>query len=258
MSQTPQTANKPDALRDIYRDAVASDRGPSAQSTEAILARARQQAAVLRQQALQAQQVLQKPEISSQPAANDRHWLRHALGSLAAVGLVGWLMLQHSAWWDGSDAGIGAGPAAEAPAMAHTGSDEPPVAADAVPADAAAEVSAEAAAPVQPPVAAAPRASHQDRPAAISKQRESAEAPLANRPAIPPSTEGAAAAKLQKQEELPLCPLPSEASAAGTAEAETAVKSQAQTVPNCRPRKPAPAHKQPAPDAAQEIAPADH
>jgi hypothetical protein len=41
------------------------------------------------------------------PAANDRFWLRHALGGLAAVGLVGWLMLQHAAWWSGPDAGSG-------------------------------------------------------------------------------------------------------------------------------------------------------
>jgi hypothetical protein len=60
--------------------------------------RARQRAAAVGQQ---------PTERMDKPAANDRFWLRHALGGLAAVGLVGWLMLQHAAWWSGPDAGSG-------------------------------------------------------------------------------------------------------------------------------------------------------
>ena len=110
MSITPESeqGSKPDVLRELYQQAVADDRGPSAQSSAAILARAKQRAAAASQESA-------KPQ--SQPAANDRFWLRHALGGLAAVGLVGWLMLQHAAWWDGSDKGIGVEPDAS-PAVA--------------------------------------------------------------------------------------------------------------------------------------------
>lgn len=141
MSITPESeqGSKPDVLRELYQQAVADDRGPSAQSSAAILARAKQRAA-------DASQESAKPQ--SQPAANDRFWLRHALGGLAAVGLVGWLMLQHAAWWDGSDKGIGvepdtrpaavAEPAAPAPAPAPALSAEPnPAAADSGPSVAA-------------------------------------------------------------------------------------------------------------------------
>ena len=110
MSTTPEPkpGSMPDVLRELYQQAVADDRGPSAQSSDAILARAKQRAAAASQESA-------KPQ--SQPAANDRFWLRHALGGLAAVGLVGWLMLQHAAWWDGSDKGIGVEPDAS-PAVA--------------------------------------------------------------------------------------------------------------------------------------------
>ena len=110
MSITPESeqGSKPDVLRELYQQAVADDRGPSAQSSAAILARAKQRAAA-------ASQDRAKPQ--RQPAANDRFWLRHALGGLAAIGLVGWLMLQHAAWWDGSDKGIGVEPDAS-PAVA--------------------------------------------------------------------------------------------------------------------------------------------
>lgn len=110
MSISPESeqGSKPDGLRELYQQAVADDRGPSTQSSAAILERAKQRAA-------DASQESAKPQ--SQPAANDRFWLRHALGGLAAVGLVGWLMLQHAAWWDGSDKGIGVEPDAR-PAVA--------------------------------------------------------------------------------------------------------------------------------------------
>ena len=104
----PEPGSKPDVLRELYQQAVADDRGPSAQNSDAILARAKQRAAA-------ASQDRAKPQ--RQPAANDRFWLRHALGGLAAIGLVGWLMLQHAAWWDGSDKGIGVEPDAS-PAVA--------------------------------------------------------------------------------------------------------------------------------------------
>ena len=110
MSTTPEPkpGSMPDVLRELYQQAVADDRGPSAQNSDAILARAKQRAAA-------ASQDRAKPQ--RQPAANDRFWLRHALGGLAAIGLVGWLMLQHAAWWDGSDKGIGVEPDAS-PAVA--------------------------------------------------------------------------------------------------------------------------------------------
>lgn len=145
MSITPESeqGSKPDVLRELYQQAVADDRGPSAQSSAAILARAKQRAA-------DASQESAKPQ--SQPAANDRFWLRHALGGLAAVGLVGWLMLQHAAWWDGSDKGIGVEPDARPAAVAESAapasalSPEPsPAAADAATADAAQSVAAEVA-----------------------------------------------------------------------------------------------------------------
>ena len=136
-------AARPDALRGIYRDAVAQDRGPSAGSSAAILAHARQQAKVLGQKARESE----RSRVSTQPAANDRHWLRHALGGLAAVGLVGWLMLQHMAWWGGAEQG--AEPAGDA-ALHHSSA---PAAApssaeiSAEPADAMADSSAAAVAP---------------------------------------------------------------------------------------------------------------
>ena len=103
-----QGGDKPDALREAYLNAVADDRGPSAQSSAAILAHARQRAESMANPAPEKAAQFVKP--STRPAANDRFWLRHALGGLAAVGLVGWLMLQHAAWWDGTDKGVGADP----------------------------------------------------------------------------------------------------------------------------------------------------
>lgn len=97
----PEKASKPDVLRELYLQAAADDRGPSAQSSAAILERARQRVAFASKE---------NAKSPSQAAANDRFWLRHALGGLAAVGLVGLLMLQHAAWWDGTDKGIGEQP----------------------------------------------------------------------------------------------------------------------------------------------------
>lgn len=97
----PEQASKRDVLRELYQQAAADDRGPSAQSSAAILERAKQRLAAASKEGVKS---------PSQAAANDRFWLRHALGGLAAVGLVGLLMLQHAAWWDGSDKGIGEQP----------------------------------------------------------------------------------------------------------------------------------------------------
>lgn len=92
----PQNPKRPDALVDLYREASAQDAGPSAASTAQILAHARAQAAQgpaaapdnLHSSGQQGQQFQGE-------AANDRRWWLQALGSLAAIGLVSWLALQH-------------------------------------------------------------------------------------------------------------------------------------------------------------------
>lgn len=163
MSTTPKTeqgSGKPDMLRALYQQAVADDPGPSAQGSAAILARARQRVAAASQESARPQ---------SQPAANERFWLRHALGGLAAVGLVGWLMLQHAAWWDGSDKGIGVEPDAQPAAVTES----------AAPVSASVSEAAPEAADAAPPVAAepAPAASRATRqPSVAQKSKE-------NRPA---------------------------------------------------------------------------
>ena len=143
MSITPESeqGSKPDVLRELYQQAVADDRGPSAQSSAAILARAKQRAAAASQESA-------KPQ--SQPAANDRFWLRHALGGLAAVGLVGWLMLQHAAWWDGSDKGIGVEPDARPAAVAESAAPAPAPALSPEPSPAAADAGQSVTAEVAP------------------------------------------------------------------------------------------------------------
>ena len=158
MSQTQDSpqARKPDVLRDLYHEAVADDRGPSAASRAAILAQARQQAQEL------ARKAREPVPQAAKPAANDRLWLRHALGGLAAVGVVGWLMMQHFSGWDGSDRGIGAGAAADHAVIAHADSPaEAPVEASAsapaaVPTDAVAEPAAPVAAEASAETAAVP------------------------------------------------------------------------------------------------------
>ena len=158
MSQTQDSpqARKPDALRDLYHEAVADDRGPSAASRAAILAHARQQAQEI------ARKAREPAPQSAKPAANDRLWLRHALGGLAAVGVVGWLMMQHFSGWDGSDRGIGAGAAADHAVIAHADAPaEAPAEASAsapaaVPADAVAEPAAPVAAEASAETAAVP------------------------------------------------------------------------------------------------------
>ena len=280
--ENPSGDDKPDALREIYHDAVAQDRGPSAQSSAAILDRARQRAAG----------VAQEPsEPMDKPAANDRFWLRHALGGLAAVGLVGWLMLQHGAWWSGPDAGSGSSsevvaepaqpadidPAAQASAIASA-----PAAADASAAPSAplAEKSRQSGAPAKaqqlphtldvqasapapqseaaPASSAATGAAASRAPAAkaLSRSTDAAQ-PVA------PAADAVAPQNSRLSAQLPLCPLPTEEEARRQAATEGADKGAdrgsgtARRSPHCRPRKPEqlpPVKSGSGPDAAQDVA----
>ena len=290
MSQTQDSpqARKPDALRDLYHEAVADDRGPSAASRAAILAHARQQAQELARKAREPAPQSAKP--AAKPAANDRLWLRHALGGLAAVGVVGWLMMQHFSGWNGSDRGIGAGAAADHAVIAHA--DAPA----AVPADAvaepaapvAAEASAETAAvPVDavadaaPVTAAAPSRSaasvrpHMPSPPASPAPRAQQAEVAATDPGVkdepePTQPEHVAQAKVQhpaaankaisaesaqaskEQAPLPLCPPePQTPQAIEEARRKSAVQG-ADKAATCRPRKKPQAHEMPAQDASEK------
>lgn len=280
----PSGDDKPDALREIYHDAVAQDRGPSAQSSAAILDRARQRAAGVRQE----------PSVPmDKPAANDRFWLRHALGGLAAVGLVGWLMLQHGAWWSGPDAGSGSSSDVVA---------EPAQPADIDPAaQAAVQASAMASAPAAADASAAPSAplaekSRQSRAPAKAQQAPhtldvQASAPAPQSEAAPASSAAAAASRAPAAKalsrstdaaqpvapaadamtpqnsrlsaQLPLCPLPTEEEARRQAATEGADKGAdsgsgtARQPPHCRPRKQEqlpPVKSESGQDAAQDVA----
>lgn len=282
----PSGDDKPDALREIYHDAVAQDRGPSAQSSAAILDRARQRAAGVGQE---------PSEPMDKPAANDRFWLRHALGGLAAVGLVGWLMLQHGAWWSGPDAGSGSSsevvaepaqpaeidPAAQASAMASA-MDSAPAAADASAAPSAplAEKSRQSGAPAKaqqlphtldvqasapapqseaaPASSAATGAAASRAPAAkaLSRSTDAAQ-PVA------PAADAVAPQNSRLSAQLPLCPLQTEEEARRQAATEGADKGAdrgsgtARRSPHCRPRKPEqlpPVKSGSGPDAAQDVA----
>ncbi|WP_019042213.1 hypothetical protein [Comamonas testosteroni] len=256
--ETPPGNGKPDVLRELYHEAVAEDRGPSAQSSAAILERARQRAA---------------GAPADQPAANDRYWLRHALGGLAAVGLVGWLMLQHAAWWSGPDQGRGGEPDSRAEAVARPEGDAASQAADAqraTPEPAASAASAERAA-AQTPESRGSRASVQTEkaPEALGMEAAvSASAPMppfqaAPAPSAAPAARGAPAAKASSRStdavqpvapaadamapqnsrlsaQLPLCPLQTEDQGRRRAAKEGAEEGSgaARKLPHCRPRKP--------------------
>ena len=284
--ETPSGDDTPDALRELYHEAVAEDRGPSAQSSAAILERARQRAAGVEQQ---------PRERTDKPAANDRFWLRHAVGGLAAVGLVGWLMLQHGAWWSGPDAG--------------SGSSSEVVAEPAQPADIdpAAQASAQASAPA-PAIASAPVAADASAAGSVSpaeKSRQSrtpakaqqaphtldvqASATALQSEAAPASSAAAAAAASRASSaqalsrssdaaqpvapaadavtpqnsrlsaQLPLCPLQTEEEARRQAATEGTDKGSgtARKSPHCRPRKPEqlpPVKPESAQDAAEDVA----
>ena len=286
----PSGDDKPDALREIYHDAVAQDRGPGAQSSAAILNRARQRAAG----------VGPEPSVPmDKPAANDRFWLRHALGGLAAVGLVGWLMLQHGAWWSGPDAGSGSSsevvaepaqpaeidPAAQASAMASA-----PAAADAsaAPSASLAEKSRQSGAPAkaqqvphtQDVQASAPAPQSEAAPASSAAAAAAAAGAAASRapaakalsrstdaaqPVAPvaPAADAMAPQNSRLSAQLPLCPLQTEEEARRQAATEGADKGAdrgsgtARRSPHCRPRKPEqlpPVKSGSGPDAAQDVA----
>ena len=282
--ETPSCDDTPDALRELYHEAVAEDRGPSAQSSTAILERARQRVAGVGQQ---------PRERTDKPAANDRFWLRHAVGGLAAVGLVGWLMLQHGAWWSGQDAGSGSSsevvaepaqpadidPAAQASAPASAPA--PAIASAPVAADASAagsvspaekswqsrtpakaqqaphtqDVQASATAPqseAAPASSAAAAASRAPSARALSRSSDAAQ-PVA------PAADAVAPQNSRLSAQLPLCPLQTEEEARRQVATEGADKGSgtARKSPHCRPRKPEqlpPVKSESAQDAAEDVA----
>lgn len=288
----PSGDDKPDALREIYHDAVAQDRGPSVQSSAAILNRARQRAAGVGPE---------PSEPMGKPAANDRFWLRHALGGLAAVGLVGWLMLQHGAWWGGPDAGSGSSsevvaepaqpaeidPAAQAAVQASAMASaiaSAPAAADAsvAPSASLAEKSRQSGAPAkaqqvphtQDVQASAPAPQSEAAPA--SSAAAAAGAAASRAPAakalsrstdvaqpVAPAADAMAPQNSRLSAQLPLCPLQTEEEARRQAATEGADKGAdrgsgtARRSPHCRPRKPEqlpPVKSESGPDAAQDVA----
>ncbi|TDS68868.1 hypothetical protein [Comamonas sp. JUb58] len=91
----PQDPKRSDALVDLYREASAQDAGPSAASTAQILAHARAKAAQNPVTPADLDSSGQQGQHFEGEAANDRRWWLQALGSLAAIGLVSWLALQH-------------------------------------------------------------------------------------------------------------------------------------------------------------------
>lgn len=287
--ETPSGDNKPDALREIYHEAVAEDRGPSAQSSAAVLDRARQRAAGVGQQS---------SEPMDKPAANDRFWQRHALGGLAAVGLVGWLMLQHGAWWSRPDAGSGSSsevvaepaqpadidPAAQAAAIASAPAPaiaSAPAAADASAARSAqlAEKSSQSRAPAKAQQAPYTQDVQASAPAPQSEaaQASSAAAAASRAPAakalsrstdaaqaVAPAADAPVADAMAPQNsrlsaQLPLCPLQTEEEARRQAATERADKGSgtARKSPHCRPRKPEqlpPVKSESGQDAAEDVA----
>lgn len=274
MSEDKQVA-KPDALRDIYRDAVGEDRGPSAESSAAILAHAHQQAKVPGQKARESE----TPRAFTQPAANDRHWLRHALGGLAAVGLVGWLMLQHAAWWDGGS-GTGAESAGDASSMGHPAvrrSDAPaaePAASSAAEISAApAEAAADAAAAPALPAPSANRSKLRSLPPAPPAQaelsessasrtdeavgsQERAQEPAAKSRQHPPMAPAPRSTDREHEKaQLPLCPPGTETKDVKRDTSGKAAVAEVDKPMVCRPRKPQQPQEQPTQGAPQKRVP---
>ena len=230
MTYSSPVDDKPDSLRDLYRQAVEDDAGPSAEVNQRVIAYARERAAQPKLAPSGAPAITAKADQAHKPAANDRHWLRHAFGGLAALGLVGWLMLQHAAWWDGSDKGIGADPASQAherqvpaapassspssaqaePAqseLAHADAEASPVSAEA---DAATDASSAAAAPVNPrsTASSAARAASKAAPAADHSAKASGVASevaseSTAQSAPPPAANPSASAKMRSSQAAP-------------------------------------------------------
>lgn len=248
--ETPSGEDRPDVLRTLYHEAVAQDRGPSGQSSAAILAHARRRAAGMDSPL---------PGQSGTPAANDRFWLGRALGGLAAIGLAGWLMLQHAAWWDGP----GKGPESGAPrsasadppsAQTHKSTErEASVQAELAP-DAKGTDTAVSASGSAPLSAAAPAASAaaaaRTTPQANARPRGADAAPAADVPAPQDPARSAP---------LPPCPLQTEArqrlqDAKEGADQDSAA---ARKMPHCRPRNPEqwpPAHSEAGQGASEDVA----
>lgn len=264
-TENSSTGPRHDALRDIYLDAVQGDVGPSAQSSERILAHARAGAGRAGSRGEQGASTASQTSVKA--AANDRFWLRQAVASVAAIGLVGWLVLQHMAGWDDAGKreadGFGSGTAVHEPARAATEESTNPAA--------GAALSAENAPPAAAPRADAAR-SRMTAPMPASPEPSSAPplaqsaGQLADQSAtsvVRPEAKETRSAKQSRQEaQLPLCPEEQAPPAAVQAEkvtpsaaaasADMAAKVPAQTpavskgnsgsessAPACRPRLPA-------------------
>lgn len=274
MSPTTPHDPKPDALRSIYLDAVAEDRGPDVASSERILAYARQQAKARQRSAYADTDTdtatdtaqrgpadQEKPaafDAPTQPAANDRQWRRHALGGIATLGLVGWLMLQQSAWWDDGSHYAPPAPPTETVSLS-----------DSMPADMAASTAPAAAppAPMPPRRQAASMQRYDSLPDAKTRTIErpapapesasasaSAETMAKARP-LPQERQAAGATTSEpKSAPLPWCPdgAANTAADAQVFSKESETLSATSTPPTCRPRslnqqlqpqnKPAPSH----------------
>lgn len=193
----PAPGTPPDDLVQRYHAASAEDgspRGPSPEANARVLAYAREQAALRAANSV-------PPALTPAPdagtnfggePANDRRWLRHALGSLAAIGLVGWLTLHHL---DEPDA-----PQLDSPAPASLGESAPtvspspaaePMANDTM-ASSAASSSLEEKAPAAP-TSSAPAAAKSE-----AKSMERVAPPAANTPSVAATAGGGAAASAGK------------------------------------------------------------
>ncbi|GAB2818341.1 hypothetical protein GCM10027276_19730 [Comamonas piscis] len=226
-----QDRKRPDALVDLYREASAEDAGPSAASSAQILAHARAKAAP---GPATTPNDLDKVDEQGQPfrgeAANDRRWWLQALGSLAAIGLVSWLALQHL-----NEPGA---PQLDAPQMDSPAPPPPPAAADMAASPSSAKIRKE-----MPPMgsAASPavEAAPQSAPAPAAGASAGAGASSANTRPSPASAPTAA-----PQAERRMAPAPASAPIAPPFEVRAA-----SSMPPAAPAAPAAAAKQ----AAQEM-----
>ena len=240
--QPMKPEDRRDGLVELYREATAGDAGPSAQARERVMAHARKK-------------VAKPPAATTQrEAANDWRWLRHALGSVAVIGLVGWLSFQHlereseQAYRDSE-----AVPSAPAPAtVTPEAADEAAGARSGAPSPQADAMREEAlpappapSAMQSPAVAAAPQA---ERNSTTSEQEARKPAAAA---AAPSNMMRKRAESVQKSAELPLCGADMDAAALAEQtrrieardKAQAAGRAPSEPAPVCRP---APA----SPDAA--------
>ncbi|MGE8318856.1 MAG: hypothetical protein ACN6O3_15580 [Comamonas sp.] len=187
MNPNPPTTPAPaDPLVQLYREATAEDRGPAEATRERVLEYAAAQA---------------RQRHTPSPAANDGRWLRQALAGIAAIGVVGVLVLQHGQQAE-TESGS-AGPAAElaappadvpapaaAPAARSSAAGAPAARSPAATSAPAAKERARAVAPVAQPQAAAPAEATRDCAAADAQQAKRADAhsprPSAEQDCTPP------------------------------------------------------------------------